>query len=454
VLLPLLAGPVAEAERLAEEALRSAPSAPAAALTGTQRALALTAEFDPIAFVRAGRKGEVVEDEFLAARQGYRRHRARLYEAAGEALLRNGRADAARRHLGRAVLLDPASGARTRLARVLIAAGRARESLDLLLALPEPGADVVALAGEAADQLGLPSLQAELDRVRIGAAKSEPRPEFRDGPPPLPERARLSTGEAFRAGADGLTLIYVAEPSCRTCSADLLELRALAPPAARVALLPAVPDQDAGLRSVVTSYRHRWPYLAGAGAAAERGWPAPSLVAVARGGFAVAIARPPFAASLPPVLEAFARRDVAESAPRPGWNRLAVTRPPAPVPPGLLANGLAPGEDEPLPQAFLQAAAAFDTGSHTQALRLIEGLAAAPEAWLLEPEARFDRALLLAAMGRREEARRILLRIGDSRFQDKVDAALERIGSPRRGGSTRRYLIQSGAPEVSWQRAP
>jgi hypothetical protein len=39
--------------------------------------------------------------------------------------------------------------------------------------------------------------------------------------------------------------------------------------------------------------------------------------------------------------------------------------------------------------------------------------------------------LCLAAAGRREEARRLLLRIGDSRFQDAVDAALERIGSPR-----------------------
>jgi hypothetical protein len=40
-----------------------------------------------------------------------------------------------------------------------------------------------------------------------------------------------------------------------------------------------------------------------------------------------------------------------------------------------------------------------------------------------------DRALALAGLGRREEARRMLLRIGDSRFQEAVDRALEKVGS-------------------------
>jgi hypothetical protein len=35
-------------------------------------------------------------------------------------------------------------------------------------------------------------------------------------------------------------------------------------------------------------------------------------------------------------------------------------------------------------------------------------------------------------MGRNEEARRLLLRTGDSRFQDAVDRALERVGSKGR----------------------
>jgi len=432
LLVPLLAGPVGEAERLAAEALAAAATRPVAALASAERALALTAEFDPIAFVKAGRKGEVVEDEFLAARQEYRRHRARLYEAMGEALLRGGRAEAARRHLGRAVLLDGTGGARARLARALIAEGRPREALDQLLAGGDLETEGLALAGEAADQLRLPSLQAELDRVRLLALKAEPRPEFRDGPPALPERARLSTGEAFRAGAAGLTLVYVADASCRSCSADLLDLKAVAPPSALVVLSAAAPERDAALRSVVASYRYRWPYLVGGGPASERGWPAPSVVAIARGGFALAIARPPLAAGLKPVLDAFARSDVAETPPRPAWNRLPVSRPSPVAAPELLPNGLAPGEDEPPPEAFLRAAAAFDAARHADALRGIEALASAPDAWLLPPEARLDRALCLAAMGRREEARRLLLRIGDSRFQAAVDEALERVGSPRR----------------------
>ena len=36
------------------------------------------------------------------------------------------------------------------------------------------------------------------------------------------------------------------------------------------------------------------------------------------------------------------------------------------------------------------------------------------------------RALAMAGLGRREEARRMLLRIGDSRFQEAVDRALAR----------------------------
>ena len=80
----LLAGPPAgEAERLATRALQAA-APPAESLADARRALSLTAEFDPTDFVKAGRKGEVVEDEFQAARSDYRAHRALLYEAVGE----------------------------------------------------------------------------------------------------------------------------------------------------------------------------------------------------------------------------------------------------------------------------------------------------------------------------------------------------------------------------------
>ena len=67
VLVLLAAAGPPEAERLAAEALRQVERQPEAALAQARRALALTAEFDPTVFVTAGRKGEVVEDEFVKA---------------------------------------------------------------------------------------------------------------------------------------------------------------------------------------------------------------------------------------------------------------------------------------------------------------------------------------------------------------------------------------------------
>ncbi len=431
---PPSATPVAEAERLAAEAIRLAPERPAAALGAARRALGLTTEFDPIAFVKAGRKGEVVEDEFVAAREEYRRHRSKLFAALGEALGRGGNRDAVRRFLGRAVTLDPRSAdARLRLGRALLQAERGRDALATLLGGGgDLGADALAVAGEAADLIGLPSLQAELDRMRVLALPTETRPDLRDGLLRLPERARLSTGEPARAAPDAITLVYVADANCRSCSADLLDLRDLVKAPLQLWLMAAEPEQDAGLRSVVLSYKHRWPYLVGAGRAESLGWPSPAVVVVARAGFTVAVVRPPLSGSLPPVIQALQRKDVAETVPRAAWNRLPVERRGAPSPPALLANGFAPGEDEPAPAAFVRAAAAFDAGRHAEALRVVDELAAAEDAWLLGPEARNDRALCLAALGRRDEARRILLRIGDSRFQDAVDRALEGAGAPAR----------------------
>ena len=83
---------IAEAEQLAAEAMQLAPRDPAAALGKARRALAATAEFVPTDYVTAGRKGEVVEDEFQAARDAYRQHRAGLYEAVGTVLARQGNA--------------------------------------------------------------------------------------------------------------------------------------------------------------------------------------------------------------------------------------------------------------------------------------------------------------------------------------------------------------------------
>ena len=79
-----------QAEKLAQDAIALAPRDAATALQQARKALALTAEFVPTDYVAAGRKGEVVEDEFKAAREAYQRHRAAIYDAVGDALARQG----------------------------------------------------------------------------------------------------------------------------------------------------------------------------------------------------------------------------------------------------------------------------------------------------------------------------------------------------------------------------
>jgi hypothetical protein len=76
--------------------------------------------------------------------------------------------------------------------------------------------------------------------------------------------------------------------------------------------------------------------------------------------------------------------------------------------------------------------AAYRDGRAAEAQRLLDGLAARGDGWLLPPEARLDRALCLAKAGQRDAARLLLLHVGDSRFQDDVDRALESVGSKPR----------------------
>jgi hypothetical protein len=129
------------------------------------------------------------------------------------------------------------------------------------------------------------------------------------------------------------------------------------------------------------------------------------------------------------VLEIYGRQDVREALPRPSWNGQPPTRPAPVIRPGVRPDGLAPGEDEPAPAAFDQALAAFGAGRPAEALALFETLEALGDGWLLPPEARLNRARCLAAVGRRDEARQLLLRTGDSRLQDAVDRALDEVGS-------------------------
>ncbi len=194
--------------------------------------------------------------------------------------------------------------------------------------------------------------------------------------------------------------------------------------------LAEVEDRDAALRQVLSLYRLEWPVLLGKGLPALLQLEPRSVLIIARDGWAGAVLKAPFGASLPAALGVFAQNDIPETRPRAEWNRRPVERRPPPPPPGLLPEGLAPGEDEPVPADFTGAVEAYRKGRKAEALRLFEGLEARGDGWLLPPEARLDRALCLAGLGRREEARRMLLRTGDSRFQDAVDRALEAVGSP------------------------
>ncbi|HEY7514929.1 MAG TPA: hypothetical protein VIC87_10650 [Vicinamibacteria bacterium] len=434
VLLAATVSPSEQAERLAEQAVAKAGAQPAIALVEARKALEMTADFEPTAYVKAGRKGEVVEDEFLAARNGYRSHRAKLYEAVGLVLAAQGQHLAAARYLGRAVLLEPNPARTMALARARLSLGQGRIALEVLHRQTGLGGlppEVFGLVAEAADAAGLPSAQAEIDRARVMALSTGPA-EWRDGPITLPPDARLSSNPVVRLDETPITVVYTAETSCRSCSGDLEELKRLVPRDVRVLAVSEASDQDAALRQVLQLYRYDWPVLVGKGIAAALKIPARSALVVARRGWAGALLKAPFGASLASVLQFFAKDDVRETVPRAGWNQRPVDRRPSVPQPGMLPEGFAPGEDDPAPADFTSALAAYREGRAAEAQKLVDALAARGDGWLLPPEARLDRALCLAKAGQGEAARRILLRIGDSRFQDDVDRALESVGSRRR----------------------
>lgn len=421
---------VERADKLAGDAVEAAATDPARGLAIANQALALTRDFDPTAFARAGRHGEVVEDVFVAARRAYRAHRARLYEAKGAVLLAAGQPKEAVRYLGRARELDPKQEP-VRLARALVAEGRGGTALDVLLERmgDSLGREALAAAREAADAAGLASLQAALDRVRIGRLSPDLGVEWREGPLKLPRELRVSTGAPFRLDVPGLTLVYAAETSCRTCSADLEAISDLAPAGARVFVASEDPDSDEALRQAMRLYHFDWPVLFRVSFPRALTLRAPAVLVVGRDGFSAAVARSPFERGLPAVLQVMRRTDLRESLPRPAWTGRPAEIAPLPPGPPLLPEGLAPGEDQPSPPDFEAAVAAYRKGRFAEALRGFRKVAARDDGWLLPPEARLDEALSLAGLGRKQEARRILLRIGDSRFQDGVDRALERVAN-------------------------
>ena len=428
-------GAIAEAERLAREAMGLAAADPQAAVQKARRALALTAEFVPTDFVTAGRKGEVVEDEFQAARDGYRRHRAGLHEAVGTALARQANPLAASRYQRRAFVLDPTPERGLALARSLVALGRGREALDTVqraiggLARLEPEATQV--IAQAADAAGLPSAQAEVDRGRLAATLGK-AVEPREGPLEIPPGVRLSTNPVFRLDEAAITVFYASEASCRSCSADLEALARQVPKDVRVVTVPPGDDQDAALRQVLDLYRRQWPLLLGRDLAARLRLKPRSLLIVARGGWTQSVLAAPFGPEVGSALGALRRVDVQETVPRPSWNRRPVDRSPLPPPPALLPDGLAPGEDEPVPPEFTAAVEAYGAGRAAEARKAFDALEAKGDGWLLPPEARLNRALCLARAGERDAARRILLRTGDSRFEDAIDRLLEAVAGGAR----------------------
>lgn len=424
---------IARAERLGSQAEELASSNPGAALALAHQALDLTTEFDPTSFVPAGRKGELVEDAFLKARDGYRRHRALLYAAVGKALSRSSRHQAAARYLGRAHELDPGPHSAVELARAWLALGRGEAALRVSLSdgrWPIEGA-VLEVASSAADALGLPSLQAEIDRVRLERLEVEPPVEHRHGPFDLPPEARLSSGRPFRLDQDALVLLYIADSSCRTCSADLQTLKSLSS-GTSIVLSPPGPESDHALRQVARLYGCDWPVLVKSRTAAALNLPTPSVLLVSRHGWSGAVVRPPLRSGLGQAVEILGREDVQERRPRAAWTGRPRTRSAEPGPPGLLPEGLAPGEDDPPPAEFTAAVSAFRGGRFQEAIERFDAMEARSDGWLLPPEARLNRALCLDALGKRAEARSLLLRIGDSRFQEAVDRALERVGSSAR----------------------
>ena len=91
-----------------------------------------------------------------------------------------------------------------------------------------------------------------------------------------------------------------------------------------------------------------------------------------------------------------------------------------------------PARTSPLPPEFTAAAEAYRAGRAAEARKAFDALEAKGDGWLLPPEARLNRALCLARAGERDAARRILLRTGDSRFEDAIDRLLEAVAGGAR----------------------
>jgi hypothetical protein len=120
---------VRDAERLLAESQSALAREPQLAWVRAREAMQASAIFVASDFVRPGRKDEILEEQFLAARGAYRRHRALVYEGAGVSLARLSRHATAARYLHRSVELGREE-ARTALMHALAASGREWEALN------------------------------------------------------------------------------------------------------------------------------------------------------------------------------------------------------------------------------------------------------------------------------------------------------------------------------------
>ena len=327
-----------EAERLAQQAVALAAQDPAAALAKARRALALTAEFIPTEYVDAGRKGEVVEDEFKAARDAYKRHRATLYEAVGSVLARQAQPLAASRYQRRAFDSRPDARPRPR-PRALAQRSRPRARGARHGAARDRRSHGPAARGGGGDR-------ARGRRRRAAERAGRDRPRTARGDPGLGRSScgrgrssclrasRLSTNPVFRLDEAEINVIYAAEASCRSCSADLEELARQVPK--RRARAHAAPGRRPGQRAAPGAGALP-PAVAAAARAQPRDEPgAASALAADRRARRVdaggAHARPSAPRSARRSRRSSAS-DVQETVPRANWNRRPVDRTPPPKPP-------------------------------------------------------------------------------------------------------------------------
>ena len=228
--------------------------------------------------------------------------------------------------------------------------------------------------------------------------------------------------------------------------------------------LPEADDQDAALRQVLRLYDYPWPLLLGRGLAARSGPGAP-LGAAGRPGEAGRwrCSAPPFGAALAAALAvARARRRAGDGAP--GRLEPPPGRPqPAAAAPGPARGRPGPGRGRALSRPSSTAAVeAYRAGRSAEAH---EGLRRARGARATAGCCRRRRAstarCVWRASGSTREARRILLRTGDSRFEDAIDDTLERVAPASRRARIRirrarsdRFVFTRGQEVWTWRRRP